>query len=303
MPARQPSRGILVEQGSAYDRAVVDTVALADDRRVVLGDETSGGSKNHTRFGVLDEARVVVKIQANHGRLRNEHVALRFAGSHELPCPRVVASGTTDDGAFFLVLSREEGHRTTTLQGWGRLGFDVAKLASIPTVDCELARTEPQGFVDDHLERLSAVAPLLDRGHQGEIARAIDHIGRNSSLALTHGDPGSGNYLDHPGGGTILDWETAHVAPFGLDAGRAAFIALLDLTRTGIARELHAGFVESYRSKLANSTMRLDDETLHAATLAAALQFIHGRHTRPLRSDRTAQQAVATMSDYLRRTT
>lgn len=95
----------------------------------------------------------------------------------------------------------------------------------------------------------------------------------------------------------FLDWETATVAPYGIDAGRGAFIALLDNSRTGIPEELHAGFLDGYRS----GPCRLLDETLRAATLVAGLQFIRGRHTRPLRADRTPQQAIDATGRYLGR--
>lgn len=281
-------------------RDVEDVLALPDGRRVDLGDQTTGGSKNHTRFGALDGQPVVVKVQAHHGRLRNEEAALRFAAAHRLPCPDVVATGTTANGTFFLILTREHGHRTTTPQGWARMGQDYAKLAATSTTDCELVKTEPQAFADGHLERLDAVSQIIDTRQRVEIAAAVEHLRRNPWMSLTHGDPGSGNYLDYPSGGTILDWETAHVAPFGLDAGRGAFIALLDLTRTGTPHELHDAFVDGYRSTLEGDA-RLDDQTLRAATLVAALQFVHGRHTRPLRPDRTAQMAIDTLTEYLER--
>jgi len=179
------------------------------------------------------------------------------------------------------------------------MGRAFATLATTPTKDCELARTEPPAFADDHLERLDAVSQIIDTGQVEEIAAAVEHFRRSPSLSLTHGDPGSGNYLDDSGRGTILDWETAHVAPFGLDAGRGAFIALLDLAGTGTSLELHDAFVDGYRSNLVGIA-KLDTRTLRAATLVAALQFIHGRHTRPLRPDRTAQMAVDATTKYLR---
>jgi len=180
------------------------------------------------------------------------------------------------------------------------MGRDFATLAKTSTNSCDLVRTDTRAFADDHLERLDAVSHIIETGQRGEIAAAIEHVRRSASLSLTHGDPGSGNYLDHPSGGTILDWETAHVAPFGLDAGRGAFIALLDLGHTGISCELHDAFIDGYRSNLTDSA-RLDTQTLHAATLVAALQFIQGRHTRPLRPDRTAQMAIDTTTKYLAR--
>lgn len=289
--------------GLAYASGVSDVLALADGRRVDLGDRTSGGSKNQTRFGVLEGLQVVVKTQSNHGRLRNEEAALGFALARRLPCPNVVATGTTADGTFFLILTREPGHRASTPEGWGRMGRDFATLAGTSIGDCALSRTEPHAFAADHLERLEAVSRIIDTKQRDGIATAIEHFRRCRLLSLTHGDPGSGNYLDHPSGGTILDWETAHIAPFGLDAGRGAFIALLDLGHTGMSQEHHDAFVDGYRSRLADTNAELDTRTLRAATLVAGLQFIHGRHTRPLRSDRTAQMAIDATTEYMARPT
>ena len=130
------------------------------------------------------------------------------------------------------------------------------------------------------------------------IERAIRRFESRDQLVLTHGDPGSGNYLDHPDGGVILDWETASISPCGIDAGRAAFIALLDNAHTGIPEQLHTAVVDGYRDGL-TAGCALDRETLGAATVVAGLQFIHGRHVQPLRPERTERVAIDVLAAYL----
>lgn len=272
---------------------------LPDGGVVELGERTSGGSKNDTRYGVMSGGvQVVVKIQASHGQLGVEEAALRYLARHAVRVPRILSSGTDADGASFLVLSREPGLRPIEPAGWHRLGRDLAALVRVPVGDCTLRRTTATEFVAEHSEWLAVVARLLD----GEMARAIDGAIRRFAgsglLVLTHGDPGSGNYLDHRDAGVILDWETASIGPYGLDAGRAAFIALLDNAHTGIPEQLRAAVVRGYRDGLP-ARVALDRDTLSAATIVAGLQFIHGRHVQPLRADRTERAAIQVLAAYL----
>lgn len=110
-------------------------------------------------------------------------------------------------------------------------------------------------FAAEHREWLGVISPVLDRALTGRIASAIERVESSWVLVVTHGDPGSGNYLDNGQTGVILDWETASVSPFGLDAGRAAFIGLLDLGGTGRPHELCAAVVDGYRRALVCSEL------------------------------------------------
>lgn len=274
---------------------MIDRITLPDGRAVDLGDRTSGGSKNHTRFGTLpDGQQVVVKQQANHGRLPCEAAALAYAADHGLRVPGVIAAWQPADGGYCLVLTREPGVRTHEPAGWWRMGFDLARLAAVDVDECPLPRVDAARFATDHLQRLEVVEPLIN-DHADEIRAAVQLIAPGRPT-LTHGDPGSGNYLDHETGGTILDWETASVAPFGIDVGRAAFIALLDNANTGIPDELRSAVVDGYRAGLPEP---VDEAVVTAGVIVAGLQFIHGRHTRPLRPDRTADQAVAALANFI----
>lgn len=96
----------------------------------------------------------------------------------------------------------------------------------------------------------------------------------------------------------ILDWETASVSLFGLHAGRAAFIGLMDHGGTGCPAELYTAFVAGYRTALQDPAA-LDNDLLTAWVIVAGLQFIHGRLTQPLRPDRTPQVAANVLQTFL----
>jgi len=279
---------------------VADSLALTSGLVVLLGGRTPGGSKNETRFGQLETGQqVVVKVQAHHGRLDLENQALSFLAGTSVPTPRVVEFGTSLDGQPVLIITRHHGVRATGPAGWQRFGRALAGLSSVSVEGWPLTVVTTDEFVADHRGRLKQLATVIDQtlvDHIDDALRAIEMT--PVPLRLAHGDAGSGNYLDDGMNGTILDWETASVSPFGVDVGRGAFIALMDLGRIGHPIAQHDAFIVGYRNALPDSSA-LDDKTLNAWTIVAALQFIHGRHIQPLRADRTPQAAVQTLTDYL----
>ncbi|AYG03318.1 aminoglycoside phosphotransferase family protein [Gryllotalpicola protaetiae] len=279
----------------------MDTLELPAGRIVELGERTRGGSKNETRYALIGALPVVVKLQRSHGRLADEARALEFLADAEVRVPRVIASGTTPDGLPFLVISREEGADTRTPGGWARFGRDLARLADISIDGCPFPVVPAAQFTADHRARLDLVRPLLATALASEIDAAIALISATDRLLVTHGDPGTGNYLDSGRDdvpGVLLDWETASVSPFGLDLGRSAFIALLDLRGTGIPDLLAAAVIRGYleRSTLADE---LSEPVLRAWITIAGLQFIHGRHTQPLMPERTAEAAARVLADFV----
>lgn len=212
--------------------------------------------------------------------------------------PRVVASGDTTLGQRFLVVSRERGVRTITPEGWSRFGRDLAALLEVPVSDCPFPTVSTAQFVVDHRDRLGLVGPLLTDGLADEIDRAIRQVAGVDRAVVTHGDPGSGNYLDdETGHGTLLDWETASVSPLGLDLGRAAFIGLMDHGHSGIPEQLVGGLVSGYFAE--PRTAPLDRELVRAWIIIGGLQFIHGRHVQLLRPDRTPQVAARALETYI----
>lgn len=279
----------------------MDLLELSDGRRVELGARATNGSKNETRFGSLDGRPVVVKIQRAHGRPDDEKVALDFLHGAGVRVPRVVATGATSHGRRFLVITREEGFHTESPDGWARFGRDLAALVRVPVSGCPL-RCEPMArFQADHRERLDAVRPLVSPTLAVQIEEAIARVGQSTLMVVTHGDPGTGNYLDTGDDsrlGVLLDWETASVSPFGLDFGRAAFICMLDLRHSGIAEQLAPAFIRSYVESVAPAA-ELTEQLSNSWIIVAALQFIHGRHMRPLVAERTPHAAARVLERYL----
>ncbi|GAA4179994.1 aminoglycoside phosphotransferase family protein [Gryllotalpicola koreensis] len=279
----------------------VHVLSLEDGRALELGERTKGGTKNETRYGTIGTDPVVVKIQRAHGRLRDEEAALAFLTAAGVRVPRVVAAGTTPTGEPFLVITRESGTRTNTPEGWWRFGRDLACLLDVSTDTCPFPRITATEFTADHRERLDLVRPLLAPSLAAEIDEAIAVISGTDHLVVTHGDPGSGNYLDSGNDdepGVLLDWETASVSPQGIDLGRAVFIGLMDLGRSGIPDQLTAALVRGYTARAAVAA-RLDSAHLRAWTTIAGLQFIHGRFTQPLVPERTPKVAARVLETYL----
>lgn len=291
-------------RGAAYGaqyRGEMGALTLDDGRLVELGERTHGGSKNETRYGRVDDQAVVVKIQRTHGRLDDERRALEYLATAAVRVPRVIGMGATGEGERFLVISREPGSHAETPDGWARFGRDLAAVADISICGCPLPRVPISDFVAEHRGRLDEVRPLLAEALAHEIAAAIATVASERRLVVTHGDPGTGNYLDSGDDdqpGVLIDWETATVAPFGLDLGRAAFIGMLDLRHTGIPEQLSPALIGGYleRSKAAG---RMSDGLLNAWTTIAGLQFIHGRHRQLLVPERTPQAAAEVLSAYL----
>jgi aminoglycoside phosphotransferase len=277
----------------------VDAITLGDRRRVELGELAGGGSKNETRFGQIGQQRVVVKIQGARGRLTDEERTLQFLAAQGVRVPQVIGSGDTPEGHQFLVMSREEGVRPITPEGWIRFGRDLAALLDVPISGCPFSYVTTAEFVADHRDRLDLVRPLVTDDLADEIEHAITQIAGVDQLVVTHGDPGSGNYLDNEtGDGILLDWETASVSPFGLDLGRAAFIGLMDLGRSGIPDQLVAALIHGYLVGR-SCDAKMGKELLRAWITVGGLQFIHGRHTQPLLPERTPQVAARALEIYL----
>lgn len=256
---------------------------------VRLDGEPAQGTRHRILFGLLPDGDepVVVKVERIRGALAREQVALAWLGQTQLSlAPRLIAFGEATHGGervTCLVTERCRGSSPTTVDGWHRMGGMVAQLADIGYPDHILPVLDPDEFVQAHRERISGLGSRLDP-FVGSIRDWSELTQRelpsSTALALTHGDPGPGNYLDTGSSGLLIDWEEAHVAPLGLDLARLIFIALLGSGPAGyIARDHQAratAAAAGYLSAVQHRWLPTSNE-LRWWLSVAGLQFIHSR--------------------------
>jgi Ser/Thr protein kinase RdoA (MazF antagonist) len=243
------------------------------------------GTRHRVVFGV-DEAsghEVAVKIELIAGALGPERRALEWLTSVGGPSPRLLAAGTLEAdgelaGAACLVSDRVAGEPPTTTEGWDRMGRALARLARLPWRGSALATLDHGDFLALHERRVDELGEALRRDLRATLP-PVPPSYRESPLALAHGDPGPGNFLDDGADGTLIDWEDVTVAPRGLDLGRASFIALLGAGPEGyLARDPEARATAVTKGYLAESTDWSPDEDEIAWWLSVAgVQFAHRR--------------------------
>jgi len=244
----------------------------------------SQGMRHRVFLGVEEGTgrEVAAKIELLPGALEPERLALEWLTSQGGPAPRLLAAAALDEsgehaGALCLVTERSAGTAPATIGGWERLGGALARLARVGWEGSGLPVLAHDEFLRLHERRAGELSEALGR----DLGGALPPVPRpyaGSPLALTHGDPGPGNFLDDGAAGTIIDWEDAMVAPRGLDLGRATFIALLGSGPEGyVAREqaarataVRAGFLGGSDSSPAG------DEPAWWLTVAG-VQFAHWR--------------------------
>jgi aminoglycoside phosphotransferase (APT) family kinase protein len=277
------------------------------------------GTRHIVRYGRerASGAEVVIKVELIEGALAREAVALRWlAGVPNAPAPRLRADTRVRPAGDHrtrrcLVLDRAPGAPPETIGGWARLGTALAALADVPWEDSGLPvcgaarlRREHEGRVADlaaahpaAIERVRGRVATAssaggadttdgpdttDGGDSADRADAVDMADAVEPLCLTHGDPGPGNFLDatdRPG--ALIDWEEAHIAPRGLDLGRATFIALLGAGPGGYVtrdRERRARAVAA--AYLARARWAPSAGELWWWLIVAGVQFAHRRHER-----------------------
>jgi hypothetical protein len=257
---------------------------LTDGTTITDLSEPPQGLKHRIYFGVEERSgrEVAAKIELTDGALENERLALEWLTAQEAPAPRLRAAGRLDDsgdypGAVCLVVDRVAGGRTTSLEGWGRLGRAVARLSLVPWEGSGLTVLDHDAFRDLHERRVADLDTALGRD-LGATLPPLPRAYAESPMAITHGDPGPGNFVDDGAGGTLVDWEDAVVAPRGLDLGRARFIALPGIVAddpvgdepTARADAVAAGF-------LAEVDPPPDAEELDWWLGVAGVQFAHWR--------------------------
>jgi hypothetical protein len=205
---------------------------LTDGTTITDLSEPPQGMKHRIYFGIEERSgrEVAAKVELTDGALGRERLALEWLTEQDAPAPRLRVAGTLDDsgeypGAFCLVVDRVAGGRTTSLEGWGRLGRALARLSSIPWEGSGLPTIDHATLPDLHERRVADLAEALGRNPAAGMP-PVPRSYSESPMTVTHGDPGPGNFVDDGADGTMVDWEDAVVAPRGLDLGRARFIAL-----------------------------------------------------------------------------
>lgn len=249
------------------------------------------GTRHEVFFGVLTRTgeRVVVKVERVPGGLDVEHRALRCLTADRGPAPRLIAASpviSSGRRAACLVTQRADGAAPTTRSGWKRMGHALARLVDIPCCGCDLTMLNARTFGARHAQRIEQLGVRLQK-----LADTVEDwtelrsstIPGASELVLTHGDPGPGNFLDNNAAGTLVDWETAHIAPLGLDLARAIFIALLGAGPAGYpARDHHQRAQAVAHGYLAQvgQRWRPTSQQLRWWLTVGGIQFIHRRWRR-----------------------
>lgn len=264
------------------------------------------GQNNLVYFGRDDEsgAQVVVKIEGAPGRLNAECRALAWATSHGVPVPGLLRHGAIrinpmdpaaahDAGGpgrrFGMVMERLHGDRPHTPDHWRTMGAVLSSLAEVPWAGSGLDFKGPGAFVEEHRGLHRTLVAELPAPFGAALDLAVTAAGAEppAELApqvLTHGDPGPGNFVLCADGGHLLDWETAQIAPRGLDPARAAFLGLLnrssDTDATAYARacSVWTGYAEAAERQPA--AWHPSPGMIHWWMSVAALQFIANRWRR-----------------------
>jgi Phosphotransferase enzyme family len=269
---------------------------VLDGTHVTIANPAADGITHTCFFGATDDGRpIFVKIEQEPGRLAIEAAALAWAAKHAIAVPSVIGFGPADvDGTQKLVLITEQvvdGIRPIDPLGWRRMGMALAALANVPVEGCPLKRFDNAEFAYDQSSKLAAVRHLLPNSVIADIRQAIERTAiPRLQPVFTHGDPGGGNFLYTANRDILFDWECAIVAPFGLDFGRAHFLALLDIQGTGKGRLLADAFRNGYLAAAGGRS--LSNEDRFAWSTVAGLQFTFSRWSRR-REPRTRDYHVA----------
>lgn len=247
------------------------------------------GTQHEIMFGVLAESgeRVVIKVERIAGALDRERKALSWLETAAPGvAPMLLASGsTTLDGqrVSCLITERCLGAPPQTLDGWEQLGGVLARLAEVGRPHGLLPTLRPDEFVNQHTARIRELGSRLDpfvESIPDWTALRERRLPDSTTMVLTHGDPGPGNYLDTGAGGVLVDWEQAQISPIGLDLARSMFIALLGAGPQGYQGRDHRArsraVARGYLSTVANH-WRPTTQELRWWLSVAAIQFVHHR--------------------------
>jgi Ser/Thr protein kinase RdoA (MazF antagonist) len=257
---------------------------LTDGRTIGEISRPLQGTRHRVVFGVEESSgrEVAVKIELVAGALEPERRALEWLTRQGGPSPRLHATGTLSPAgenprALCLVIERVAGEPASSLPGWEGLGRALARLSRIPWQGSGLTTLGRDDFLALHELRVEDLGQALGR----DLGAGLPPVPPSypaSPLAMTHGDPGPGNFLDDGADGTLIDWEDALVAPRGLDLGRAAFIALLGSGPEGFVARDHAARADAVvRGHLAETDGSPDQAERDWWLSVAGVQFAHRR--------------------------
>ena len=282
---------------------------LADGSGVVITGRPAQGTRHDVLFGRdrSDGAEVVVKIERVAGALANEQVALQWltGRSHLTPRLRRVSEVPLADGRspVCLVMDRVSGVAPVQGAGWSRMGTALAQMNAIAWEGTCLPIHQPGAFAESHAGRVRELEGSLTSAiaQPEDLSMIYDLPLGSTALVLTHGDPGPGNFLDDGGVGHLIDFESAQVAPLGLDLGRVMFIALLGSGPEGFPARDHARRARTAATAFLDQTAdvwRPTRDQLRAWLTVAAIQFAHRRQQRAGQPGvQPATRAIATLAD------
>lgn len=249
---------------------------LMNGPRVTHLRRLSGGRSHAAYAGRLAGGPAVVcKVSApQDGRLPQERTALAALTAAGYPCPEVVALGRIHDGSWgarcCLVLRHLPGGPPTTGAAFARLG---RRLAQLHRLHLPMGALPVEGCPDPRAEApyLLTALPPAERETLDEIVEAIRRHARPA--VPTHGDAGPGNFLDTPGGGTLIDFETAAVRPAPADIGRCLFLMETEYRMPAGSTEAQE-LLRSYRSHAAPPS----DAAIAAWCAVEGLRVTRWRH-------------------------
>ena len=284
---------------------------LADGSEVVITGRPAQGTRHDVVFGHdrSDGDEVVVKIERVAGALANEQVALKWLTGRSRLAPQLrrVSEVSLADGraAVCLVMDRVSGVAPVQDAGWARMGRALAQMNTIGWEGTDLPIHEPLSFAESHAGRVRELEGSLTSAitQPEDLPMIYDPPLGSTTLVLTHGDPGPGNFLDDGGVGHLIDFESTQVAPLGLDLGRVMFIALLGSGPEGFPARDHARRAQAAASAFLDQTAhvwRPTRDQLRAWLTVAAIQFAYRRQQRAGRPGvQPAAHAITTLADAL----
>jgi Ser/Thr protein kinase RdoA (MazF antagonist) len=257
---------------------------LTDGTTIVDLGRPLQGTRHRVVFGIEESTgrEVAAKIELIPGALEPERRALEWLSLQGGPSPRLHTAGTLDasgehPGAACLVVERVAGEPASSAAAWEGLGRALARLCGIPWEGSALTTLDHDEFLALHERRVVDLDRALGRDLGADLP-AVPPSYPAAPMALTHGDPGPGNFLDDGGDGTLIDWEDALVAPRGLDLGRATFIALLGSGPEGyVARDLTTRAEAVVRGFRAEADHSPGHPELTWWLSVAGVQFAHRR--------------------------